>query len=135
VRLPAITITAIPAPLEHDEMDEDETPPPRGGVRGGSWQNSPEYLRERIENLERQLREAKSQNETRVREMAADYDRRIREAADVHAKATKEVEEAADKRISKIETSILTGLGLVATLFVGALFTLIAGGGGPGMGG
>ncbi len=135
MRLPAITITAIPAPLEHDEMDEEQTTPPRGGVRGGSWQNSPEYLRERIENLERQLREAKTQSETRSRELVADYDRRIREAVEVHAKATRDVEETADKRISKIETSILTGLGLVATLFVGALFTLIAGGGGTGAGG
>ena len=117
-------------------MDEDEIPRPRGGGgRPQSWQNSPEYLRERIETLERQLREARVQAEQRCRDTVAEYDRRIREAAETHAKATKEVEEASDKRISKIETSILTGLGLVATLFVGALFTLIAGGGGTGSAG
>ena len=108
-------------------MDEEEIPRARGG-------GAQPLLQFRVDQLERKMREHEArmtsineQHERRCREVVEQFDRRIKEFQETLTRQIKEIEDSGDKRTGRIETFLLSGLGLVATLFIGALFTLLSG--------
>lgn len=72
-------------------------------------------------------KEAMAVHEKRTKEIADLVEKKDKEIVDGHEKRLKEVEVDFDKRTSRIESFLLGGLCLVATLFIGALFALTKG--------
>jgi hypothetical protein len=123
---------------------EEDTPP-----RKIKMSSNADLLDYRIEALEREMRVFKQQADRRNRdlddaiykrfqELSATLDKKSKEIADqvekkdkeiveAHEKKIKEMEGNFDKRTSRIESFLLGGLCLVATLFIGALFAITKG--------
>ena len=123
----------------------EEEPPPRKT----KMSSNADLLEYRIEAMEREIRSFRNQAERknkelddviqkRFNELANDAQRLAKETADKlerkdkeivddHEKKIKDVEDDFDKRTSRIESFLLGGLCLVATLFIGALFAITNG--------
>ena len=123
-----------------EPYDEPDAPPPRG-TAGSTIQ----LLQYRLDSVERELRSLRSQQDRRLKEIiddaqkrfketGDDYQKRIKDLSDESEKRSKDVEGNFDKRVGRIESFLLGGLCLVATLFIGALFAItngaVPGGGG-----
>ncbi len=78
--------------------------------------NNQRMTRELTENVERRTKEVSDQTEKKDKEITDGIEKKI-----------KELEEDFDKRTSRIESFLLGGLCLVATLFIGALFAITNG--------
>ena len=65
--------------------------------------------------------------ERKNKETAAEVDRKTKETVSDQKALLKETEADFDKRTSRIESFLLGGLCLVATLFIGALFAITNG--------
>lgn len=76
---------------------------------------------------QKSAREIADALEKKTKETAAEVDRRSKELAADHKLLLKESEGDFDKRTSRIESFLLGGLCLVATLFIGALFAITNG--------
>jgi formate dehydrogenase maturation protein FdhE len=123
---------------------EEDAPP-----RKIKMSSNADLLEYRIESMEREIRTFKVQADRknreldeliqkRFQELAKDAQRLSKETAeklekkdkeilDENEKSLKEVEDDFDKRTSRIESFLLGGLCLVATLFIGALFAITNG--------
>lgn len=115
-------------------MDDDQPRPGRTGQDLVAYRLA--TVERQLRDLsERHLREVRDEAALRARELSEQNERRIREVNENLGKSIRDLEESADQRIGKVEKFLLSGLGLVATLFIGALFALVTGntvGGGPG---
>jgi Mg2+ and Co2+ transporter CorA len=87
-----------------------------------------------LADYQKGAREIAEALEKKTKETTAEIDRRSKELTTEHKALLKDTEADFDKRTSRIESFLLGGLCLVATLFIGALFAITNGSvpGGPG---
>ena len=106
--------------------------PDRDDDRSGVSPGSPaefSLLQWRMKEIERRaeadLRSCREQNERECRAIRDQYDREIKAIRDHFEKELRDIGESSEKRFQRIETYMLAPLGILVTLFLGSLVTLL----------
>jgi hypothetical protein len=106
--------------------------PDRDDDRSGISPGSPaefSLLQWRMKEIERRaeadLKSCRDQNERDCRAIREQYDREIKAIREHYDKELREIGDSSEKRFQRIETYMLAPLGVLVTLFLGSLVTLL----------